>query len=306
MTTVLFIGGFGRSGSTLFEAALGSSPATICVGELKFLWSRGVQGNYLCSCGTPFADCSFWQQVLTNAFGPLSPAEVARIEALRLRVDKTRHLLLRDLLGVAKRSYEADIAAYLDILDRLYGAIATTAGASHIVDSSKDPAHGFLINRLSSHNVQNIQLVRDPRAVAYSWSQTKKRPEIHWEEATMPTIDFMRSSLLWRTLNTGMERLISKYGGRCIRYEDFAADPGGVIAELATALNLPGLEGFHSGMTAFEQSEHHSVSGNPSRFDGSRTVTVREDDRWKSAYAKSKQRMVAWLTGSMRGRYGYG
>ena len=39
---VLYLGGFGRSGSTLIERLLGELPGVCPVGELVHLWQRGV------------------------------------------------------------------------------------------------------------------------------------------------------------------------------------------------------------------------------------------------------------------------
>ena len=41
---VLFIGGLGRSGSTLIEKLLNELPGMVAVGELVHLWERGL-GN---------------------------------------------------------------------------------------------------------------------------------------------------------------------------------------------------------------------------------------------------------------------
>ena len=43
--TVLYIGGMGRSGSTLVDRVLGQAPGVCSVGELVFLWERGVLAN---------------------------------------------------------------------------------------------------------------------------------------------------------------------------------------------------------------------------------------------------------------------
>jgi len=60
---VLYIGGLGRSGSTLIERLLGQVPGVCAVGELVHLWDRGITEDERCGCGEPFRQCPFWSQV---------------------------------------------------------------------------------------------------------------------------------------------------------------------------------------------------------------------------------------------------
>ena len=62
-TQVLYIGGMGRSGSTLLAYLLGQLQGYVVAGELKFIWQNGIRDNELCGCGAPFRECAFWQGV---------------------------------------------------------------------------------------------------------------------------------------------------------------------------------------------------------------------------------------------------
>src|SRR5690606_21580524 len=55
--TVLYVGGWGRSGSTLLECVLAEAEQTVALGEVVWLWERGLGRNELCACGQPFHDC---------------------------------------------------------------------------------------------------------------------------------------------------------------------------------------------------------------------------------------------------------
>ena len=55
---ILYIGGFGRSGSTLVERCLGQLDGFCAAGELRHLWDRGVVHNQLCGCQTPLRACA--------------------------------------------------------------------------------------------------------------------------------------------------------------------------------------------------------------------------------------------------------
>src|SRR5215471_1503195 len=66
---VVYLGGLGRSGSTLVERLLGELPGVCAVGEVVHLWERGVVEGERCGCGLAFADCGFWAKVGQAAFG---------------------------------------------------------------------------------------------------------------------------------------------------------------------------------------------------------------------------------------------
>ncbi|MGI5238222.1 hypothetical protein [Dactylosporangium sp. CA-139066] len=47
-TRVLYLAGWGRSGRTLAESLLDRVPGLVGVGEIKFLWERGLLRNRRC------------------------------------------------------------------------------------------------------------------------------------------------------------------------------------------------------------------------------------------------------------------
>ncbi len=67
--TVLYLGGLGRSGTTVLERVLGELPGVCSVGELVHLWRRGVLDGETCGCGRSFGSCPFWAEVGRVAFG---------------------------------------------------------------------------------------------------------------------------------------------------------------------------------------------------------------------------------------------
>ena len=121
---VLYVGGYGRSGSTLLAYLLGQLDGYVVAGELKFIWQKGVKDNELCGCGEPFADCPFWRDVGQAAFGGWDAVDID--EVLRLQERVTSGLSVSALLaGVgAGRSF----ARYAEMLRLLYGAILSVSG----------------------------------------------------------------------------------------------------------------------------------------------------------------------------------
>ncbi|WP_226900067.1 sulfotransferase [Nonomuraea phyllanthi] len=221
-TRVIFLGGLGRSGTTLLERLLGELPGVVALGEVVHLWERGVLAEELCGCGTPFPACPFWRQVGERAFGGWTQALVGRVLTLRRRVDRTRRIT---------RIAHPDLAEYVQAYRLLYEA----TGAPVVIDSSK---HASLACCLVAGgvDVRVVHVVRDPRAVAHSWARTVRRPE---DGRPMTRWGPARTALHWTAQNTALELLRGR-GARVtrIRYEDLLADPGRTLRALALDLNL--------------------------------------------------------------------
>ena len=66
---VLYVAGSGRSGSTIVDNILGQLDGVGRVGEVRFLWERGMLEDRTCGCGAAFSACPFWRAVLERAFG---------------------------------------------------------------------------------------------------------------------------------------------------------------------------------------------------------------------------------------------
>ena len=70
---ILYIGGWGRSGSTIISNVLGSLEGYVSIGEARYLWDRGIIQDRICGCGENFSKCLFWRDVLREfrAAGPI-------------------------------------------------------------------------------------------------------------------------------------------------------------------------------------------------------------------------------------------
>ena len=63
---VLNLTGGGRSGSTVIGNVLAQAEGFVHVGEICYLWNRGVRLNALCGCGQPFDQCPLWSEVMAD------------------------------------------------------------------------------------------------------------------------------------------------------------------------------------------------------------------------------------------------
>jgi UDP-N-acetylglucosamine transferase subunit ALG13 len=298
--TVLYLGGQGRSGSTLLERAIGQLPSAVNVGELVHLWERGVRDNELCGCQKPFHDCEFWTSVGNRAFGGWKQLDIDGIIRLRHAVDRNRYATL-----LARPRWSAKYAArhrkFTKLLARLYQAIVDESGAHVIVDSSKNGSYAMLLDQVPGVDLRVVQVVRDSRAVAYAWSKEVERPEA--PGTYMPVYGSVKSALYWDAQNALLEML--RAPRTVVRYEDFVGDPQRSLAQIGSLLDQlePMDLSFLNGRTISLKIDH-TVAGNPMRFlQGD--LTIQPDEAWRSRMPVGQQRLVSALTVPLRRRYGY-
>ena len=180
---VLFVGGWGRSGSTLVDRTLGSVHGVTSLGELRDLWTRGIVENRLCGCGEPFLTCPFWTEVGERAFGGWDTLDLERLRRLRATVDRpwTLPLLIWPVLPSFRRARNE----YAATLDTLLDAIASVSGASLLVESTKIATFAVLL-RVTGRQVKMLHLVRDSRGVMYSWGKLVAARRRQWRRGRRP------------------------------------------------------------------------------------------------------------------------
>ena len=300
---VLYVGSWGRSGSTLLDLILGQIRGFRSVGELRYLWERGLAGRQRCGCGVPVPDCPFWGAVLEEAFGRTGGVDTGEMLALWRRVDGLARIpwLLAPWRTAA---LEADIGAFRDVLGRLYRAVQTVSGAAVLVDSSKYAAYGLLLAGVPGLDLRVLHLVRDSRAVAYSWTRRKAMPEVTTDERYMPIKRPWRSAVFWDLENLGLHLLRGvAQGYQVLRYDDLATDPQ---AALRVALERIGIEadlGF-LGQSRLQLGPNHTVAGNPLRFRRGE-LPIAPDLEWRSGLAAAPRWLVTGLTWPLLVRYGF-
>ncbi len=306
---VIYLGGMGRSGSTLAERLLGELPQVCVAGEIVHLWQRGVTDNERCGCGVSFLACEFWSAVGEAAFGGWSKVDVRRVEGLRASVDRTRFIPQLARRSVPGR-LEADLAEYTGYYRRLYGAIAQVSGCATVVDSSKHPSLAFCLSRGGPLDLRVIHVVRDSRAVAYSWTTRVQRPEASGG-SYMTRYSPIRAAREWNMQNASLGLLArSQTPVLRVRYEDLVS---GVKPTLRRICEFAGLTveedelGFVGGGESEQWAElrqAHTAAGNPMRFKVGK-ITISQDDRWQTAMPGGQRRTVTALTLPLLSHYGY-
>jgi hypothetical protein len=305
---VLYIGGHGRSGSTILAQTLGRIPGFVYVGELWQVWYRGLRENERCGCGQPFYSCEFWRAVGDEAFGGWDNVDVDKMVAFRPYLKGSRsasHFALAAKTGIRTRTMNTLLEEFGPALERLHRAIQRVSGAGVIVDSSKRLYYAVVLSLLPFVDLRVVHLVRDSRAVAYSWARSKESPAVVGGRL-MPRMTPAQASRDWSVRNYSYSFLSGFARLSRLRYEDFVNDPTLYLGDTLVRLGFDDEAGSLSIVRGREisLSVDHTVSGNPSRF-RTGNIELRPDEEWKVKMSGANKRVVTALTAPLLLRYGY-
>lgn len=294
---ILCITGWCRNGSTIIGNVLGEVPGVFHVGELHFLWKNaaGEGANNRCGCGSELTSCPLWSQIL-----PLGrPADLSAQDWADAVVRRQRACVrTRHTWRVLGRGLHNDqIREHAALMSQTYHAIAERTGARLIVDTTKIPGEAALLSHLGAVTPYYVHLVRDPRAVAQSWSQEKDYCYI------MPA---GQSTAYWHGFNTASRAIVRRYPDRSLflRYEDFTTDPAGTIEALLRLCGADPAANPVQGRT-IELHTNHTVTGNPDRFLAGSTLIRDTDDSWQAGLSTSAKLAVLALSWPQFRGYGY-
>jgi Sulfotransferase family len=168
---IIYIAGYGRSGTTLMSIALGQHPAILGAGEVTELSRHAWADNTYCSCGQPLQGCSFWSAVVGRWLPSSQQAFLLNYRKHQLHFEN--QLIMRAMdLGVSKK---ASFAQYARNTEDLFRHVVSSAGKSIIVDSSKMPSRAHALARMAGLDVHVVHMVRDGRGVAWSLAKSYAR-----------------------------------------------------------------------------------------------------------------------------------
>jgi hypothetical protein len=307
--TVLYIGGYGRSGSTVLAQTLGQIPGFIYVGELWHVWYRGIRDNERCGCGQFFNSCEFWRAVGEEAFGGWENVDVEKMVELGPHLERRRytpHYALAAKTNVRSRKVNILLEECGPTLERLYRAIQMVSGAGVIVDSSKRFSYAALLSLLPFADLRVVHLVRDSRAVAYSWGRTKRSPAVVGGRL-MPRMSPAHASRAWSIQNYPYTFFWGLAHLSRLRYEDFVSNPKVYLAETLVRVGFDDevdrLHDVISGRQIYPSIDH-TVSGNPGRF-RTGSIELQPDEEWKVNMRGADKNIVTALTAPLLLKYGY-
>lgn len=256
--TVAFILGEGYSGSTLLDLLLGSHSRMVGLGEVNAeAFDAFLDENQLCTCLQRARDCHFWNKVLARL------TELTGREAFRL--------------GDGGGDPETITQNTID----LFRAVRDVSGAEILVDSSKRFQRTYRIARSGVIRPKVIHLLRDGRAVAYSYSKRGK--------------PFREAVLQWQIVNAQIKDWLESYEAPeniSVRYEHLCEEPVKVVRDICDFLGVD----WETQMMLFGRKTHHNVRGNPMRFRTTNS-TIKLDETWKDKVGENDLRWFEELTG---------
>jgi hypothetical protein len=216
-------------------------------------------------------------RIFDVAFGGMDVIDPRRMVLLRERFTQTKRLAGIMMRGGRPAAADRDLEEYAGTLDRLYAAIGQVTGCDLIVDASKWPTYAHLLERMQSVDLYVLHLVRDPRAVAFSWTRAKNYEPGKALGRQGPA----KTTAYWIAWNHAISMLWGRRRSRYmfLRYERFIRHPHEALSEIVRFV------GSHEGDVPFatsatvELQPTHAVAGNVERFTTGR-IDLRLDDRW--------------------------
>jgi hypothetical protein len=309
-TKVLSIVGPGRSGTTILAAILGEVDGIVDVGELRWLWRRGVLERRSCGCGHAPAECPVWTPVLAKVMAGSDtalPEFAARMDAAQQALIPRRHRFQVIRRLAAGGAATAELALVRAVTAQVITAVSDVTGARVVVDSSKRAQDAAVLagsGDAIDHYV--LHIVRDPGAVAFSWGRRDKQVRLAEGTRAMGTRGLLSSLTRWTENALGaavLRRRVPAERWLFLRYEDFAAQPRATVARILDFLGEHTAPPFVTEDTV-ELRVNHTVAGNPNRFRVGR-VTIRLDDEWAARMPRTRRLAVRVLLWPFLLRYGY-
>jgi hypothetical protein len=262
--TVIYLAGYGHSGTTLLDLVFNGHPRIFGAGGLasyRKLDRRRMNRDRAhldkpCACGVMVSKCPFWNQVFDN---------VEAEHGLGVFINPIDLLLNRERY-VYYNNQPVDIDDYVSRNERLYENIVRVSGKSIIFDSSRIPNRIALLVRSKKLRLVMLHVMRNGEACISS--DKKKRPRT-----------FFRPLLGWMRHNLAVEVLKARYSEVpyvFLRYEDFCENPE---RELERVLRVVGLT-YDPEMMRFRSHESHNFSGHLHKQDKTLPEKIVVDTSW--------------------------
>lgn len=288
MVNVLYIGGAGRSGSTMLDQLLPSHGPFHSLGELKYIYSAGVRRGQVCGCGENLTECKFWSSIFGRMVERYGFELDAHIISFKYVFDRKR-LLQVFFPAFRTRRFRIELAGLMEDIQRLYREIQSELGGEAVlVDSSKDPAYLSVLSEIGGFEIKVLHAIRDPRGVCYSRMNPKIKTSLTGVEY-MNRQGVVESVAKWLAAN-----LLTSYVARrqkirktLLSYEAVCSDHT-ILPVALLELGMPcGPRG------DLQNNVNHTCIGNPGRaIRGSSVRVMDADERWRTGLSYHQKLLI--------------
>lgn len=295
-TGVLYIAGYGRSGSTLLERVLAQHPAVVGLGEVGMLFEFVDDPGLQCACGALARQCEVWGPRLER----LDEVREATpgIESIRRAVERWRVRPSWPSEGGLRDAYRSLIESTL----------GHESGVRWVVDSSKTTRltgrRPTAIAELAGREVRMLHLVRDPRGCVASNRRGSNRKLEKDVDAKVAAAG-LRTTGSWLVANAVAEAVGTRWPGRYLRvqYESFVAEPARELERIGALLDLDLSEVGAAVERGDPLKTTHQIAGNRIRGKKDLVVDVGPPRRPKLSWPDLS--LCTAVDGALASHYGY-
>jgi hypothetical protein len=305
--SMVYIAGYGRSGSTLLERILDSHPKMIGMGELSYLPEYLMNKDLRCACGSELRECSFWKPIC-NEF--LESFEESLEEVLSIQRDieafgPWRKTGFRTKLNEKYRRYR-------ELSQSLYEVIWRNSppDIEYLIDSSKTAYTSArkpkILHTFRDIDIHVIHLVRDVRAVM--WSVIGRGLNRNLDNNRIKTVFLpgVRALIGWLAANYfahSLKRVLPNNRYLIIRYEDLVTHTDEVLAEISKFLSIDLYLAAKNLQNGKMISRSHQLAGN--RMKKLKSIHLRPDFEWKKSLLNRHKILASVFASNELKRYGY-
>lgn len=301
---VLYIGGCGRSGSTILDTLLGNHPDMESVGEACHVVTNAwLREDAYCACGKVGRDCDFWQEVSRRWEQRVGSVDLADYVATAREIESRLRLAVtqRQLATGDPKHVE-----YARLTVGLLAAIRDTSGAEIVVDSSKTASRALALSMVEGVDLRLIHMVRDCRGVLWSGKKRFRKDDRAGISKSDGGKSITHTMKIWTVANLVTDQLRRRLPrGRSIRllYEDLIAHPHGELRRIGDLVDMD-LEPLAAAVASGRpMSVGHTIAGNRVRMSGS--IQLRSDVEWMEKLTWREQAACWSLVGWLMKAYGY-